>query len=122
MILTIPGRLPGMNDIVSLAKRGRGPYQPYAIEKEKYTEQIAWLAKKLPKHECVDITITWHEPNPKRDIDNIAAGTKFILDGLVRAGTLPDDSQKYIKSITHHFRVDRTQPRIEVEIKECEVV
>ena len=121
MKFEIPGRLPGLNEIIDAAKQGKGRYQPYALMKEEYTTMVAWLAKKLPKYNRVDITITWYEPNNKRDIDNIAGGgTKMILDGLVRAGTIPDDSQKYVNSITHHFKVDRENPRIEVELEEKE--
>jgi len=82
---------------------------------------VAWLAKKFTACKGqVDIAITWHEPNQRRDLDNIMAGQKFILDGLVRAGTLPNDSQKYINSITHKFETDKENPRIEVKIHEKE--
>ena len=119
MFFEIPGRLPNLNDIISAAKKGRGKYQPYAIMKEQYTEEVAWCAKGLPSFEGeVDINILWHEPNNRRDIDGIMAGAKFILDGLVMAGIIKDDSQKYVKSINHRFEIDRKNPRIEVEIKE----
>jgi Holliday junction resolvase RusA-like endonuclease len=116
MKFDIPGRLPGTNEIIAAAKKGRGKYQPYAEMKEEYTNMVAWLAKKLPKYERVNIHITWNEPNARRDPDNIAGGQKFILDGLVRAGTIPNDSQKYIANIMHKFEVDRQDPRVEVEL------
>ena len=66
----------------------------------------------------MDINITWYEKNGKRDIDGIAAGgTKFICDGLVMAGIIKDDSQKYVKSINHRFEIDRKNPTIEVNIE-----
>jgi Holliday junction resolvase RusA-like endonuclease len=110
-----------MNEIIDAAKKGKGKYQPYAEMKDQYTNMVTWLAKKLPKYNRVDITITWYEPNAKRDIDNISTGAKFILDGLVKAGTIPDDSQRYINSIVHRFEIDRENPRVEVEIEESEV-
>jgi len=76
------------------------------------------LAKKLPKFEKVVLIITWHEPDRRRDPDNIMGGQKFILDGLVMAGVIPDDSQKHIQGIVHRFGIDRKNPRIEVEIVE----
>jgi Holliday junction resolvase RusA-like endonuclease len=118
--LEIPGRLPGLNEIIDAAKQGKGKYQPYAMMKEHYTTMIAWLAKKLPKYEKVGLLITWHEPDRRRDPDNITAGQKFILDGMVAAGTIPNDSQKHIKGIVHRFRVDRKAPRVEVEIIDTE--
>ena len=116
MKFDIEGRLPGLNEIIEAAKQGKGKYQPYALMKEKYTEMIAWIAKKLPSYEKVALVITWYEPNSRRDPDNIMAGQKFILDGLVQAGAIPNDSQKYIAGIVHRFRVDKQNPRVEVEI------
>lgn len=119
MKFDIPGRLPGTNEIIKAAKQGRGKYQPYARMKEEHTTTATCLAKMLPKFARVDITITWFEPNMRRDPDNIMGGQKFILDGLVGAGTIPDDSQRYINSITHRFEVDREKPRVEIEIEEA---
>ena len=114
MKLEIPGRLPGFNEIIEAAKRN--PHE-YARMKETCTAMVAWLAKKLPSYEKVALVITWYEPDHRRDPDNIMAGQKFILDGLVQAGVLPGDSQKYIQGICHRFRVDRKNPRVEVEIR-----
>lgn len=116
MKFEIPGSLPGMNEIIEAAKQGKGNYQPYARMKEEYTTMVAWLAKKLPAYKRGVLVITWYEPNEKRDPDNIMAGQKFILDGLVTAGTIPNDSQRHIKGILHRFRVDKENPRVEVEI------
>jgi Holliday junction resolvase RusA-like endonuclease len=117
MKFEIAGRFPGLNEIIAAAKSS-----PYAYSKmhEQYTDIVAWTAKMLPRFEgTVDITVMWHEKNAKRDIDNIASGFKFIGDGLVKAGIIRDDSQKYVKSITHRFEVDAEHPRIEVEVIPC---
>ena len=119
MIIKYPGRLPSLNDIIEASKKGKGKYQPYAIMKERYTSEIGWIAKKLPAYERVDITITWHEPNLRRDPDNITAGQKFILDGLVAGGAIKDDSQRYVNSISHQFEVDRENPRVEISVEEA---
>jgi len=115
--LTIPGRLPGLNDIIDAARRSR--YESAAMKKEN-TDMVAWIAKaaRLPRMERVDLVITWHEPNRKRDKDNIMAGQKFIWDGLVEARVLPNDGWNQIGDITHRFDVDRINPRVEVEITE----
>lgn len=119
MIIEYPGRLPGLNEIIKAAKQGRGKYQPYAIMKEQYTSDIGWLAKKLPAYNRVDITITWYEPNRRRDPDNVVGGTKFIMDGLVAGGAIRDDSQRYINSIAHRFELDRENPRVEINVEEA---
>jgi len=116
MVFEIPGRLPGLNEIIDAAKQGNGKYQPYALMKEEYTNMITWIAKKLPKYEKVALIITWYEPDRRRDPDNIMAGQKFILDALVTAKVIPDDSQKHIQGISHRFKVDKLNPRVEVEI------
>lgn len=109
----IPGRLPGTNEIIDAAK---SHYGSYAALKRMNTELVAWVSKRIPAMTSVEISITWHEPNEKRDIDNVAGGTKFILDGLVMAGRIPNDTQRYVKAINHRFTVDRKNPRVEVEI------
>ena len=118
MTLTIPGRLPGMNEIIAAAKLRKRNYKEYAVMKDKNTEQVAWLAiqSHIPRFEKAYFIITWYEPDLRRDPDNIMAGQKFIMDGLVQAGVIPDDSQKYIAGIVHRFRVDKRRPRVEVEI------
>ena len=39
-----------------------------------------------------------------------------ILDALVSAGALPDDSQDEITAISHEFAVDKADPHIEVTL------
>lgn len=117
MVIEIPGRLPGTNEIIDAAKNNK---YKYSRMKSEWTHTIAWLAKKLPAYNRVDITITWYEPNEKRDPDNIMGGQKFILDGLVTAGVIQGDTQRYINSIKHLWGVDRENPRVEVQIEEAE--
>lgn len=117
MILTIPGRLPDLNDMIDAARRNK---ITSANMKKDNTEVVAWIAKskRIPHFDRVDITITWIEPNQKRDKDNIMAAQKFILDGLVMARVLDNDGWKQIGDILHRFKVDRMNPRIEIDIKE----
>jgi len=120
MKIIIPGRLPGFNEIIDAAKYARNKYQAYSQMKEHYTNMVAWLAKRLPKFKKVALIITWYEPNRHRDPDNIMAGQKFIIDGLVTAGIIPNDNQKHILGILHKFDVDAKNPRVEVEIVDIE--
>ncbi len=120
MKFEIPGRLPGLNEIIDAAKYARNKYQAYSQMKEHYTNMVALLAKNLPRFEKIALIITWYEPNRHRDPDNIMAGQKFIIDGLVTAGIIPNDNQKHIQGILHKFAVDRKNPRIEVEIVDIE--
>jgi Holliday junction resolvase RusA-like endonuclease len=49
----------------------------------------------------VDVECVWVEGDKRRDLDNVAAGIKFVLDGLVDGGFMIDDSQKWVKRLTH---------------------
>lgn len=120
MKIIIPGRLPGFNEIIDAAKYARNKYQAYSQMKEHYTNMVALLAKNLPRFEKIALIITWYEPNGNRDPDNIAAGQKFIIDGLVSAGIVKNDNHKHIKGILHKFAIDKENPRIVVEIVDIE--
>jgi hypothetical protein len=114
--LTIPGELPGLNEILAAATTHR---MAYATMKSDYTGLVVLCTGKIkkiegPAHYC----ITWYSRNAKRDPDNVAGGIKFIFDGLVAAGKIPNDTRKYIKGIEHRFEIDRKEPRVEVIIEE----
>lgn len=109
--MIIPGELPTMNEIIAASKRH---HMQYSVMKRQYTGLVALHAKKLPKYEKVDLAITWYCKNMRKDKDNIASGVKFILDGLVEAGTIENDGWKEIGEIKHIFEVDKEKPRIEV--------
>lgn len=64
---------------------------------------------------------TWVEKNRRRDLDNISSfGRKVIQDALVDTGVLKDDVWKHIVGFSDRFEVDKTNPRIEVLIKEVD--
>jgi len=118
MLIIIEGRLPGTNELISA---NRGSWQRGSHQKKDYTKWCAIQIKSQIKYvevknKPINLCITWYEPNKRRDHDNILCGLKFILDGMVKSGLIPDDSQKYIGDITSHIEVDKIRPRIEVEI------
>jgi Holliday junction resolvase RusA-like endonuclease len=111
----ISGKLPGLNEILTEYKKH---FQVGARQKREQTERVEWaiLAAKLPVFTTpVGIRIRWFEPNKRRDIDNIAAGTKFILDALVCTHKIPNDNQRWVRAILHEFpEPDQVNPRVEV--------
>jgi len=117
--LVIPGELPGLNEIIEYSKEH---WAKYAGEKHNRTEEIAYLAKSQikGKYQKVDLAFTWFCKNKKRDKDNIIAGQKFVLDGLVAAGVIENDGWEQIGNISHFFSIDKENPRVEVIIKEVE--
>jgi Holliday junction resolvase RusA-like endonuclease len=117
--LTIPGRLPCLNDIIEAGRSNR--YQG-AHQKKKVEGDIVWLIRsQLPGVRItrqVNLSHWWYEPNQRRDKDNIISAKKFIWDALVRAGTLKNDGWKEIGDIRDYVLVDQLNPRIVVEIEE----
>jgi Holliday junction resolvase RusA-like endonuclease len=109
---TIPGRLPGQNEMISSAKGFGGRGFGYSKLKKKWTDDISLLARssRLPRFGRVRLTFDWHEPQPsrtcrRRDPDNVAAGKKLVLDGLVAAGVLANDNSDVIAGWTDTFSV-----------------
>lgn len=56
--------------------------------------------------------------NARRDIDNM--NQKFLLDGLVKAGIIADDSVKVIGQVEVEASVDKQNPRTEIYITRME--
>lgn len=114
--MVIPGRMPGLNDYVRAERSNR-----FAASKMKkqQTERagIAAVEQRMPSFNGrVEIIFTWVEENRRRDMDNVAFAKKFILDGLVRAGVIRDDTPRYVAELADRFDYDKQHPRIEVEV------
>lgn len=115
---TIHGRLSGLNEYTNACRRNAYLANNMKRDNEE-TVKLAILSDKLKKIDKYPIIlkITWYEPNKRRDIDNITFATKFIQDSLVNNGILENDSQKCVCGLSHIVRIDKDNPRIEVEIE-----
>jgi Holliday junction resolvase RusA-like endonuclease len=115
----IPGTLPGMNDIIATA---RSNYFASAKQKKTFTARCrtSAIAVRSPQrtYKKVAIVIHWYEATMKRDFDNITAGAKFVLDGMVSAALLEDDNREIVKLLVHEVLLDRKRPRVEVTVYE----
>lgn len=114
--LVVDGRFPSLNDFVNAANRSRWSG---ADMKRRETKRVrdAALRAGLPRMEDrVDIHFHWVEPNARRDLDNIRFAAKFILDGLVVAGVLWDDSRRYVGMLSDSFAIDKRNPRVEITL------
>lgn len=124
---TIKGRLPNYNDVTSA---NRAHAQAGARLKRETEQALAWqiaTQKIKPVDHRVDVIVTWYEPNDKRDPDNIYSAVKFILDVLqpmhpklrpYGLGIIRDDSQRFIRNISHVLGDDPQNPRIQVQLTE----
>ncbi len=119
MKFVIPGRLPGLNEAINTA-RSDGRIENRI--RKSYESTIGWCARKgLGKwrpETPVMIRYTFYERDRRRDKDNIAGyAVKLIQDALIRAGYLPNDNWAAIAGYTLDWKVDKKNPRIEVEIE-----
>ncbi|MFH0957066.1 MAG: hypothetical protein V1897_00015 [Pseudomonadota bacterium] len=115
--LWIPDRLPGMNEIISMA---RTYWAASAAQKADYTDLVVSYCElnHIRPMKRVWLSIYYHEKDKKRDPDNIAAGKKFILDGLVQAGVLSNDGHAQVAGFDESFCFDGRQG-VEVILSEA---
>lgn len=114
--VTIPGRLCSLNEYIAACRTN--PHAGAKLKKET-EEQIVWYLARLPRFERpIRLHFLWVEPNAKRDLDNVAAGKKFVLDAMQTAGKLPNDNRKFVKGFSDEFAIDKENPRIEITIEE----
>lgn len=94
------------------ANRGSGGWYSGSTQKKKYTNLVAseCIIQGLePIKDQVDIFIKWTCKDKRRDKDNIMAGQKFILDGLVEAGILKNDGWSEIGELNNKFEIGKPE-------------
>lgn len=103
----IETKIPSLNEYIGACRENKYA----AANMKKVTEaEIAVFLRRLPTFEHpVYIHFRWIERNRRRDADNIAAGKKFILDAMVKAGKLKDDGRRYVLGFTDEFECGNQQ-------------
>lgn len=110
----IPHKFPSLNDYIGAERRNR--FLGAKMKKE-WTELSASYFNDLPViDEQVHIQFIWREKNTRRDPDNIIFAKKFIMDGLVTAGKLPDDTQKWISGFDETWEIDKEKPGVLIHL------
>ena len=116
MRITIQGSLPSLNEYI---RAERTNLYMAAKMKREATERVCLYSRNYKGRSIpvpVHITFTWYIKNRRKDLDNCAFAKKFCMDGLVKAGVLAADSQKYVSGFTDEFRIDKNE-RVEVQIE-----
>lgn len=98
---TIKGKLPSLNEYIDACRTNRQMGAKLKQETEQFI--IIQLRRMKPITSPVILHFTWHEKTRRRDKDNVAAGKKFILDAMQKAGKLVNDNNKYIAGFTDRF-------------------
>ena len=113
---TIQGRFCSLNEFYRLHHYAQGKTK--ADNEARVIEAVKQAGIK-PVTRCT-YYVLWVEPNHRRDLDNVAFGKKFIQDGLVKAGIIPNDTADYIAGFSDSFAYNAKEPRIIVTIHEIE--
>lgn len=112
MKLKYIGSLPSTNDLIQLNRTNRFAG---ASMKRKYTQELATVFGNQSKTRYkghVTVSVDFYESTLRRDDDNVLSGLKYILDGLVTAGIIHDDSPKWC-----HVIAERHQSKFEIDGK-----
>lgn len=117
MRIWIPIKFPSLNEYINAERRHRMIAAKMKKDFTRLVESAVILHDEMEKHKTgkglkidsfpVAVRFVVHEANKRRDIDNVSSMVaKFSLDGMVQAGLLPDDSQKYVNKIECDLVVD----------------
>lgn len=101
-----------LNTFINLERTNR--YKG-ADAKKKQTNIAYALLPKIKLSPPVHIVYNWYVKNKRKDLDNIAFAKKFINDGIVKKGLLPNDGWQDIAGFTDNFFVDKNE-RVELLI------
>ena len=118
--LTIPGKLPGLNDYIAAERTNRHKGAKMKADNGNIVSAaIRQCLQGISIENPVYMEYAWYESNKRRDHDNVSSfGRKVIQDALVQCGVLQDDGWKHVVGFSDRFEVDKENPRIEVKIRE----
>lgn len=114
--IILKGEFTSLNEYISADRNNR--YAGASVKKNE-TERAYYeiKKKKLEKIKCpIYIDFLWVTKNLKKDADNVSFSKKFILDAMVQAKLIENDTRKYVLGFKDDFAVDPTNPRVELTI------
>lgn len=108
--MIIKYKFENLNEIINKCRSN--PYYANQV-KQKETEiaRLHFIGKKI-NHFPLTVIFKWHMESKIADLDNKLE--KSILDGMVKAGTIPNDNVKYIQKIVHEYVEDK-EDYVEIE-------
>lgn len=114
-ICEIPLKLPSLNEYIDVCRTN--PYKASKFKKD-LESTIGIFISRLPVFERpIKIHFHWVEENKRRDLDNICAAKKFILDAMVKEGKLKDDNRRFVTAFTDTFEYQK-EAKVVIEITE----
>lgn len=120
--IVIPGELTDLNKYISAinSNRHKGNASKQADTGLVMYRFLEAKAAGFRIQTPIKVKFTWYCKNKRKDPDNVAFAKKAILDGMQKAGVIPNDGWNEIKGFTDVFEIDKDNPRIEIEIMEVE--
>lgn len=115
LTLTIPGAsLPSWNEIMRMHHHAQ-----HSVQQSWMWCVAGIIDPDSPRFDQpVTITVTSYQKGRLIDPDNLYA--KGIIDGI-KSRMFPDDSPRWVDSVTLRSRKDKADPRVEIEIAEVGV-
>lgn len=114
-VFEIPFRLPSLNDYIDVCRSSKNAGNKY---KTSIEDDIQWFLRKMGKiDEPIFLTFEWHEPNLKRDKDNVCFAKKFILDALQKSGVITNDNNRFVKGFHDFFFYEKGVEKVVVKIR-----
>ena len=99
---------PSLNETINSARKSKYGSADLKRKWNKLISDNSANLKPYSPERKVWFHFTWILKSKMRDFDNVSSGIKYILDGLVIAGIIKDDSQKYVGNrLIHEFVIDR---------------
>lgn len=119
--IVIYGELTTLNPYVNSQRINR--YAGAKLKKDETHKCAIYIQKAMRKGVLFDfpcqLKFTWYCKNKRQDPDNIAFAKKFILDGMQEAGLIPNDNWATMScGFVDEFRIDKDNPRVEIEVIE----
>ncbi len=115
--LFLPYQFPSLNEFIDASRRNK--FASGKMKKE-WTDKVAWeckFQKIVPYQTPIALSFMWFEPSARRDPDNIIFAKKFILDGLVMAGVIPNDTQQWIRGFnSERWVIVKEKSRVGVQV------
>lgn len=99
--LTLP-ELVDLNTYISAERSNR--FLGAKIKKQM-TQLVSMecLAQRAPRmNKITRFELSWFHKNKRKDFDNVEFGVKWIKDGMVTAGTIPNDGWEHFPPQTIH--------------------
>lgn len=120
VVLTIPRNPPPTGNVVQ-----RFHWTQRAELKKLWADEVSIAAMQAgrPKFKRAKVQLVlYYRQRRVRDSDNLMAGAgKLLLDGLRYANVIPDDDQTTIELPEPIVKIDKRNPRVEIELESVPV-